>query len=118
MPSLDLTGALIEQTYQRVVQYSNGNLYDGLGNFIANIGTGNSDILTYENYVPKEKIIPDGITTTYNLSHTPFVGTEHVFVNGLLNSDEDDYTITGVSITFISTPLITDKIIVSYFKTS
>lgn len=60
----------------------------------------------------------DGTNPTFVLANVPKLGTEHVFVNGLLQDagGSNDYTISGDTITFAFNPEATDKIRVSYFK--
>lgn len=60
----------------------------------------------------------DGVNVDYVLANTPKAGTEHVFVNGILQDEgaSNDYTIVGDTISFTYAPLSTDKIRVSYFK--
>lgn len=74
--------------------------------------------LGFPTFVPKE--IPygliDGVNTTYILVNTPTIGTEHIFVNGILMQIGDDYIITGPNITFTFSPQIGEKIVVTYYK--
>lgn len=60
----------------------------------------------------------DGVNTIFTLAFTPFLDTEHVYLNGLLlnSGASEDYTISGPTITFAVAPLSTDKILVSYLK--
>jgi phage-related tail fiber protein len=62
---------------------------------------------------------PDGVTTIYNLANTPVTGSEHVYVNGVLqNAASNDYSISGGAITFVggAIPQTNDVILVSYRK--
>ena len=76
--------------------------------------------LTVSNFVDKE--IPsgsiNGSNTIFTLANTPTSGSEHVFLNGVLqeSGSGNDYTIAGASITFTSAPLSGEKIRVSYRK--
>lgn len=78
--------------------------------------------LTATNKVTRE--IPsgtvNGTNVTFNLANTPTVGTEHVFVNGvLMNSGAgNDYTISGATIEFLTgaIPQTGDVVLVSYLK--
>ena len=78
--------------------------------------------LTSSNKVTRE--IPtgtvNGSNATFTLANTPTVGTEHVFVNGvLMNSGAgNDYTISGATITFLTgaIPQTGDVVLVSYLK--
>jgi hypothetical protein len=59
----------------------------------------------------------DGSNVTFTLAHTPIVGTECVFLNGLLqNAGGNDYTISGAVITFVLAPETGSVILVNYQK--
>lgn len=83
-------------------------------NPLANIG------LQQSNFVDKE--IPSGAingsNTAYTIANTPIVGSEHVYLNGMLQESGagNDYTISGASITMLSAPLTGEKLRVSYRK--
>lgn len=72
------------------------------------------------NFVDKE--VPsgaiNGINTTYTLGNTPTAGTEHVYVNGVLQESGagNDYIISGATITMLSALATGEKIRVSYRK--
>jgi hypothetical protein len=72
--------------------------------------------LTKITYVDKE--IPsgemDGINTIFSLNHTPIPGSEHIYLNGLLQDEGDDYNVTYNEIEFIQPPLNGMKIRCSY----
>lgn len=76
--------------------------------------------LTSSNFVTRE--IPSGTingsNVTFTLANTPTVGTEEVFLNGLLQDSGagNDYTISGGTITMLTAPISGDKIRVSYMK--
>jgi hypothetical protein len=76
--------------------------------------------LTSSNFVDKETPtgLVNGSNTTYTLANTPVAGSEHVYLNGLLqeSGSGNDYTISGATITMLSTPLSGEKIRVSYRK--
>lgn len=73
---------------------------------------------TTYNFVDRE--IPtgatDGVNTTFTLAHTPTVGSEHVYLNGLFQDPGagNDYTISGATITYLTAPTSADKLRVSY----
>lgn len=48
----------------------------------------------------------DGVNTVFTLSHAPQLGSEEVFLNGLLQNEGvgNDYTISGDTITFTNAP--------------
>lgn len=58
----------------------------------------------------------NGANTIFTLANTPVVGSEHVFLNGLLQEPGagNDYTISGATITYLSAPISTDRLRVSY----
>lgn len=60
----------------------------------------------------------NGTNVTFTLANTPVVGTEEVLLNGLAQQAGagNDYTISGVTITYLQAPLATDKLLVSYWK--
>ena len=60
----------------------------------------------------------DGVNVTFTLANTPKVGTEDVFVNGVLQESGvgNDYTISGGTITILYELIPSDKLRVSYFK--
>ena len=76
--------------------------------------------LNSSNFVDKE--IPTGLINSVNtlfvLANTPTLGTEHVYLNGVLQESGagNDYTISGANITFLSVPLTGEKIRVTYRK--
>ena len=79
-----------------------------------------SNGLTAANFVDKE--VPtgaiNGANTSFTLANTPTSGTEHVYLNGLLQESGagNDYTISANTITFIIAPLTGEKIRVTYRK--
>ena len=76
--------------------------------------------LQSSNFVDKE--IPsgsiNGSNTSFTLANTPIGGSEHIYLNGMLQESGagNDYTISGTAITFITAPLTGEKIRVSYRK--
>jgi len=72
------------------------------------------DVVTRE--VPAGSV--NSSNTVFTLANTPKVGTEHVYVNGLLMDEggSNDYTISGETVTFTFAPTTGDKIRISYFK--
>jgi len=58
----------------------------------------------------------DGTNTTYTCATSPTAGSEHVWLNGILQEDGTaaDYTISGAVITFIDAPASVDRLLVSY----
>jgi hypothetical protein len=72
------------------------------------------------NFVDKETPsgTVNGSNTTFTLANTPTAGSEHVYLNGLLqeSGSGNDYTISGSTITYLTAPATGDKIRVSYRK--
>jgi len=60
----------------------------------------------------------NGSNTSFTLANTPVVGSEHVYLNGMLQESGagNDYTITGTAITMLTAPLTGEKLRVSYRK--
>lgn len=76
--------------------------------------------LTTSNFVDKE--IPtgaiNGSNTAYTLANTPTTGTEHLYLNGILqeSGSGNDYTISGSTVTMATAPLAGEKLRVTYRK--
>lgn len=79
-----------------------------------------SNPLNASNFVDKE--IPsgsiNGSNTAFTLANTPVSGSEHLFLNGILqeSGSGNDYTISGAAITMTVAPLSDEKIRVTYRK--
>lgn len=58
----------------------------------------------------------NGSNTVFSVANVVVVGTEMVFLNGLLQYKTIDYTISGSTITFIIAPFTGDHILITYFK--
>lgn len=59
----------------------------------------------------------NGVNVTFTLANTPYAGSEHVFVNGILQTSGGvDYSISGTTITMTVAPETGDVIRVSYRK--
>ena len=67
-------------------------------------------------HIDKEKPngIIDGINNNFILNNNPIPGSEHIYLNGLLQDDDDDYQIEYNSILFNEPPSIGMKIKCSY----
>lgn len=83
----------------------------------ATVGT---DYLASSSFVTRETPtgLVNGSNTTYTLANTPIAGTEHVYLNGILQEPAagNDYTISGATITYLTAPVTGDKIRVTYIK--
>lgn len=59
----------------------------------------------------------NGSNTVFTLAFTPTAGSEHVYLNGILQEPAgEDYTISGSTITYVTAPLTGDRLRVSYRK--
>ncbi|HXB12868.1 MAG TPA: hypothetical protein VNZ45_12850 [Bacteroidia bacterium] len=59
----------------------------------------------------------NGSNTAFTLANTPVVGSESLYLNGLLQEPGgNDYTISGTSITMAIAPQSTDRLRVNYIK--
>jgi hypothetical protein len=76
--------------------------------------------LSASNFVDKETPsgLVNGANTSYTLANTPVAGSEHVYLNGLLQEAGagNDYTISANTITMLTAPLSGEKIRISYRK--
>ena len=76
--------------------------------------------LTAANFVDKE--VPsgaiNGANVTFTLANTPVAGSEHIYLNGILqeSGSGNDYTITGSTITYLTAPLTGEKLRATYRK--
>jgi hypothetical protein len=72
--------------------------------------------LTKITYIDKEKPEGsiDGVNATFLLNNIPIPRSEHIFLNGLLQDEDEDYIINYNTITFNESPLNNMKIRCSY----
>ena len=84
--------------------------------YVANTSNG----LTSSNFVDKETPSGsiNGSNAAFVLANTPVAGSEHVYLNGILQEQGagNDYTISTATITMLTAPLTGEKIRVSYRK--
>jgi len=79
-----------------------------------------TNVVNLDEVVTRE--IPTGLVNSLNaiftLAAIPAIGTEHVFLNGLLQDAgaSEDYTISGDTLTFSQAPRTGSKLRVSYLK--
>jgi hypothetical protein len=82
--------------------------------------TAGTDFMAPSSFVDRETPTGavNGSNTTYTLANTPLSGSEHVYLNGILQEPGagNDYTISGTTITYLAAPISGDKIRVSYRK--
>jgi hypothetical protein len=107
--------------------YTLANLTGGTGVTVTN-GSGTISIavnsalfIAVANYVVRESPTGtiNGTNPTFTLAATPVAGTEHIYVNGILqNNGGNDYTIATNTITFVAgaIPQTNDVIRVTYLK--
>lgn len=58
----------------------------------------------------------NGSNTAFTLWNTPIAWTVQVFLNWLLQTVTDDYTISGITITYVAAPISGDVLRVTYIK--
>ena len=77
-----------------------------------------TSVLTAQALVVRETPIGtiDGINLLFSLAAVPTTGTEHVYLNGLLQVPQGDYLLTTNQLEFVSAPTIGDRILVTYWK--
>lgn len=68
------------------------------------------------NYIQNEQIIPDGISSSFDLANNYKAGTLIVIQNGVINYDIRESTGSNTEIVFLTKPEIGDEIFVSYYK--
>ena len=78
------------------------------------------DVDSATTFVIREDASGDGLAlngsdTTFTLANVPVVGSEEVFLNGVLQqSGGADYSISGADVTMIDAPVSTDRVLVNY----
>ncbi len=97
------TGLIIYDTTLNLLQIYNGSTWISVAPIVA--------------FVTRE--VPSGTinssNTVFTLAFTPTVGSEEVFLNGILqNAGGNDYSISGATITFTNAPLTGSVILVNY----
>lgn len=58
--------------------------------------------------------VGDGSDVTFDLDNTPIDGSLKLYVDGVLQVEDTDFTISGVTITFTTAPTLDDGITASY----
>lgn len=74
--------------------------------------------LTSGNFVTRETPAGaiNGANVSFTTAFTPTVGTETIYLNGLVQNLTVDYTITGSTITYAAAPIAGDVLRISYLK--
>lgn len=94
-----------------------GDVSSITGSGIVTLG---STIQRTANFIDRE--VPTGEigsgNVTFTLANTPIAGSEHVYLNGMLQESGagNDYTISTLTITYLTAPLAGDRLLVSYRK--
>lgn len=58
----------------------------------------------------------DGTNSEFNINFFPVLGSERVYLNGLLQKRGEDYLINGKVITFLEPPTSTSQVVCTYSK--
>jgi hypothetical protein len=81
-----------------------------------------SEVILHTDYITQETVTGDldGANTTFSLGYTPRSGTVTLILNGLVLAEgaENDYTISGDTVTMNDAPESDDRLVASYVKTS
>lgn len=56
----------------------------------------------------------DGSNTNFIMAHTPISGSQAVYLNGLLQTEITDYTLSASTITFVTAPTSGSQVVVNY----
>jgi hypothetical protein len=70
------------------------------------------------NVITNQTIDPDGLTATFTLDEATTAESILVTINGLNQTPVVDYTVTGNSITFTTTPIESDTVQIRYIATT
>jgi hypothetical protein len=74
--------------------------------------------VSFNNIIHIDKEIPSGLiddnNTNFELSSEPILNSEHVYLNGLLQENGEDYIMDGKSIVFSDSPMFGMRIRCSY----
>lgn len=103
-PSTPEQGAIRFNTNTSSVEFWNGSDWVSAG--------------TDLNVITNQTIDPDGLTATFTLDTATTAESILVTINGLNQTPVVDYTVTGNSITFTTTPIVTDTIQIRYIATT
>jgi hypothetical protein len=120
-PSLKLTSSTLVTTPQAgSIEYNGTHLYATIGVNRYQLDQQTTGLYNSSNFVNKESPsgTTDGTNATFVLTNIPVLGSDHIYVNGVLMEENSDYTISGKTITFLTgaIPEASDKIRVSYQK--
>ena len=77
-----------------------------VGSYIANI---------FAQEVPSGTV--DGVNTSFTLTANPvYSSTVHIYLNGLLQRQGTDYTVSGTAVSFTNAPAAGEEILATYIK--
>lgn len=87
---------------------------------VLQVATAGTDYMAPSDFVTRETVggTINGSNTAFTLANTPIVGTESIYQNGILlrAGGGNDYTISGLNITFITAPATGDYVCATYQK--
>ena len=113
---LDHFAGIITQEYNKPINKLKAYVYIGK-NIIQSIQVSNHRIIFYDRQTTNNGIsgIINGVNDTFYLNNTPDVNSEYIFINGILQSNED-YIISANKIIFneFTIPQIGDILLISY----
>lgn len=89
-----------------------GDINDWKEVYILDTNPSNLNSLFVDKEIPMGII--DGNNTMYYLSNIPISNSEHIYINGLLQENDYDYTIEENEIIFFEAPLSGMRIVCSY----
>jgi len=99
----------------------NAYKFDEVFNSNINGFVGSGDLSVFISYFIVNEIpngIKDNINKIFKLAFIPLVGKAVVYLNGLLQAPNLDYTIIDDTITFIKAPKVNHDIYVSYIRSN
>ena len=84
-----------------------------ISNEVLNVPSANASQEGVIKYPQTETFSGDGVTTAFNLSSTPG-NYLAVYLGGLRQTETDDYSVSGITITFLTAPKSGQKIVMDY----
>lgn len=69
-------------------------------------------------FTPTTQEVPEGLidgnNTVFTISNTPISETQNLYLNGIFQTEVRDYTLSGVTITFVTAPQTGDELTITY----